>query len=131
MQPLDLLVVGPTGNTHIAGSFERATKELGFVAHVEDTSAAYQGQRAARALLWRLGRRPYRLEGFSAHIRTLAESRSVRNLVIVGQAPVTSRTLADLRALGVRCMIWSTDDPWNPAHSAAWHLKSLRHYHAI
>ena len=132
MPPLDLLVVGPKGNTHIASSFERATKELGLAAHVEDTTAAYRGPGAPKALLWRLcGRRPYRLRGFSAYVLSFAEGRAVRNLVTIGQAPMTARTLDELRARGVRCVNWSTDDPWNPAHKGAWHLRSLRHYDAV
>jgi spore maturation protein CgeB len=39
--------------------------------------------------------------------------------------------IAALCAQGVRCVNYSTDDPWNPAHRAAWHLDALVNYDTI
>jgi spore maturation protein CgeB len=33
--------------------------------------------------------------------------------------------------LRIRCIAYSTDDPWNPAHRAAWHLRALPLYDAV
>jgi len=36
-----------------------------------------------------------------------------------------------LRAMGIVCVNYSTDDPWNPALRASWHLRVLPQYDAI
>ena len=126
---IDLLIVGPTGGTHIAGSFARAAAELGLNARVEDTAAAYDGPRLAKPVMWRLGgRKPYRLKEFSSGIRRIVEDGKARRLVSIGQSPLTAELLEAARGRGVSCLAFSTDDPWNPAHRADWYLRSLVHY---
>lgn len=129
---IDLLIVGPTGGTHIAGSLVRAAAELGLNAHVEDTAPAYNGQPFARALMWRLGgRKPYRLNEFSSRVRGILERGGVRRLLCIGQSPLTAEVLQAARTRGVTCLAFSTDDPWNPAQRASWYLRSLVHYDRI
>jgi spore maturation protein CgeB len=132
MPQLDALILGPKGNTHIAGSLEWAAAALGLRCRVEDTIPAYDGPSAARGLVWHLGgRRPYRLEAFSSRIEAMLEESPARQLITVGQAPMVARAIASLTAKGVRCVNYSTDDPWNPAHQATWHLDGLVRYNTI
>jgi spore maturation protein CgeB len=52
-------------------------------------------------------------------------------LVATGHAPLTTQALKRLRATGVRTINYSTDDPWNPAHRAQWHLDALPEYDTV
>ncbi len=132
MPALDLMIVGVTGNTHIATSLERAAAALGKRHRVFDTAPAYEGPALRRRLVWRLGgRRPYDLDGFSQAIARAVEDEPPRVLLTLGHAPVTERALERARARGAFCINWSTDDPWNPVHRAAWHLRSLRGYDRV
>ncbi|KAB2850829.1 MAG: glycosyltransferase [Hyphomicrobiaceae bacterium] len=128
----DLLIIGPTGGTHIAGSFARAAGELGLSHELHDTSPAYQGPRLARSLVWRLGgKKPYRLNDFSLGVGQLIASRRFRRLLAVGQAPIKADVLAWARAKGIECLVFATDDPFNPAHRADWFLDSLPQYDRV
>lgn len=126
---IDLLIVGPAGGTHIAGSFARAAGELGLRFHMQDTSPAYDGPGMVRSLVWRWGgRKPFRLKQFSDRIGRVAAEEPARRIVSIGQSPLTADTLAAARARGTACLLYSTDDPWNPAHRAGWYMRSLVHY---
>jgi hypothetical protein len=52
-------------------------------------------------------------------------------LIATGSAPLTGAALHTLRAMGIVCVNYSTDDPWNPALRASWHLRVLPQYDAI
>src|SRR5262249_47024779 len=52
-------------------------------------------------------------------------------LIVTGAAPLTGAALRALRAERIVCINYSTDDPWNPALRASWHLRALREYDAI
>ena len=52
-------------------------------------------------------------------------------LIATGAAPLTCSTLRTLRAMGIVCVNYSTDHPWNPALRASWHLRVLSQYDAI
>jgi spore maturation protein CgeB len=128
----DLVVVGPAGNTHISGSLAHAGGALGLSCVVVDTARAYAGPRLLRALMWRWGgRRPYRLRTFSDCLRGELAANPPRWLVALGNAPITAEAVRALQDLGVQCVTYSTDDPWNPAHCAAWHLEALPLYDTV
>jgi spore maturation protein CgeB len=44
---------------------------------------------------------------------------------------MTAAALHSLRKVGVNCITYSTDDPWNPVHRAPWHLAALPLYDTI
>ena len=46
-------------------------------------------------------------------------------LIATGMAPLTGAALRTLRAMGIVCVNYSTDDPWNPVLRAFWHLRVL------
>ena len=52
-------------------------------------------------------------------------------MVTTGMAPLTYRTLAQCRDSGVRCVNFSTDDPFNPKMLAPWFLRALRAYDTV
>jgi spore maturation protein CgeB len=57
--------------------------------------------------------------------------RRPRTLIAAGHAPIRGNEIVKLRAAGVRCINYSTDDPWNPTHRAGWHLDALREYDIV
>jgi spore maturation protein CgeB len=128
----DIAIVGPTGNTHISGSLAHAARDSGLICSVHDTTPAYSGPRVLRALMWGAGgRRPYRLAEFSFDLQEALVAAPPRQLLAMGQAPLTARSLAALQRAGIRCVNFSTDDPWNPAHRARWHLEALPLYDTV
>src|SRR5262245_31654672 len=128
----DLIIVGPVGYTHIAGSLAHAGSALGLPCELVDTAFAYAGPRLPRSLLWYwAGRRPYRLRAFADRLRRDLAARPPRLLIAVGHAPITADALCTLRDLGVCCVTYVTDDPWNPAHRATWHLDALPIYDVV
>jgi spore maturation protein CgeB len=52
-------------------------------------------------------------------------------LIATGAAPLTQQALRKLRSLGTFCINYSTDDPWNPAQLASWHLRALPAYDIV
>lgn len=132
MSRLDLLLVGPTGNTHVASSLLRAANDLGIAAEAVETSPAYAGPAVVRKLAWHMaGRRPARLENFSRHVLDTALRKKPSTLITLGQAPVRGSALEQLRSRGMRCINFSTDDPFNPALRAPWHLSDLLAYDVV
>ena len=132
MHSLDVVFVGPCGNTHICGSLDRAARDLGLTSAVRDTSEAYAGPALFRKFFWHLGdRRPPRLRRFSADLLDRLAKNPPSVLVTLGPAPVRSAALQELRNRGVLCVNYSTDDPFNPAVRARWHLRDLPAYDII
>jgi spore maturation protein CgeB len=132
MPPPDVVIVGPVGDTHISGSLAHAAGSLGLSCVVIDTAPAYTGPRLPRVVLWHWGgKQPYQLHAFAERVCRQLAADPPRWLIAVGQTPITAAALHTLRALGTRCLIYSTDDPWNPAHRALWHLEALPHYDTI
>jgi hypothetical protein len=130
--PRDLVIVGPVGNTHIAGSLAHAGNAIGLSCELIDTAPAYAGPKLPRSMLWHLGgRRPYRLRAFSDRLRRELTVELPRYLIAVGSAPITADALRALRGMGVCCITYATDDPWNPVHRASWHLEALPIYNAV
>lgn len=132
MQPLDIVIVGPTGYTHVSGSLHRAALAEGLVSMIIDTAPAYSGPTILRRLRWHAGgRKPFRLKSFSRQVFDLAAARRPRLLITLGQAPVVADDVSSLRALGVRCVNFSTDDPFSVAHLASWHITTLKQYDVV
>lgn len=125
-------IVGSFDNTHVGGSLARAASRLGWNTRRFEASEAMRGNTFLRRLVWRAARRPLRLDAFSAAV-TEACSNAERSdvLIATGGAPLKSSALRALRARGVFCINYSTDDPWNPSHRSRWHLSALRDYDVV
>ncbi|MGH9552908.1 MAG: CgeB family protein [Terriglobales bacterium] len=128
----DVAFVGPCGNTHICSSLDRAARDLGLKSSVRDTREAYAGTAFVRKFLWHFGdRRPPRLQRFSADLLERLAGNLPSVLVTLGPAPVSGAALHELRNRGVLCVNYSTDDPFNPAVMARWHLRDLPAYDIV
>jgi spore maturation protein CgeB len=126
-----LAIVGGFDGTHVGGSLWRAATHLGIDTVIFDVSDA-GGNRILRATLWRVGDR--RLPGmhrFSQSVVAGCRQSEPELLIATGMAPLTGAALRTLRAMGIVCVNYSTDDPWNPVLRAFWHLRVLPEYDAI
>jgi spore maturation protein CgeB len=127
-----LAIAGGFRGTHLGGSLWRAARQLGVDAVKFDVGDADRASRILRAALWHLaGRRPPRLDRFSTSVIAGCRRSQPRILIATGTAPLTGSALRRLRGVGVLCLNYSTDDPWNPALRASWHLRALPEYDAV
>jgi spore maturation protein CgeB len=127
-----LLVVGFTGGSHIGGSLVRAAPSLGLEAELCDAQNAWHHGSVSQKFLWRFcGRRPIALEKFSRAVVERCRIFQPEIMLTTGMAPVTEAALAESRKLGVRCINFSTDDPFNPQMHSPWFLRALRQYDSV
>jgi spore maturation protein CgeB len=127
-----LAIVGSFDGMHVGGSLWRAATDLGTDTAKFDVSDAGRGNRILRAALWRFGdRRPPRMHRFSKSVVAGCKQLEPEVLIATGRAPLTGSALRALRAMGIVCVNYSTDDPWNPVLRASWHLRVLPEYDAV
>jgi spore maturation protein CgeB len=127
-----LAIVGNAGGTNIGESFKRAAIASGREVIFFSSSEAMRGFRALRSLSWRFaGRRPLRLNRLSADVVAACREARPDVLIATGTAPLTAAALGALRGMGIICVNYSTDDPWNPALRTGWHLRALPEYDLV
>jgi hypothetical protein len=127
-----LAIVGGFDGTHIGSSLWRAATHLGIDTAKFDVGDAGGGNRLLRAALWRFGdRRPPRMQQFSKSVVAGCRQSEREILITTGAAPLTRSALRTLRSMGIVCVNYSTDDPWNPVLRASWHLRLLPEYDVI
>ena len=127
-----LMLVGNPDVTHIGSHFRSAAHAAGLQVAFCDTRAAFAGPAPLRTLNWRLrGHRPVRLRQFSDEV--VMRCRAIRPtwLLTTGLAPLDARALSAIGELGIPRLNYLTDDPWNPAHRAAWFLEALPAYDRV
>ena len=129
---LRILIVGASGSSHLGSSLLRAAHRLGNEAKLCDTKSAWRHGTLRQKLFWHFaGRRPIALGRFSqAILETCAQFRP-DVIVTTGSAPISARTLRSCRQKGVKCVNFSTDDPFNPRQRAPWLLRALREYDVV
>jgi spore maturation protein CgeB len=127
-----LALLGTMGGTHIGGSFARGAQKLGIKLILFDAEQAAAGPRLLRSLSWHLGdRRPLHLDRFSNELVENCARAKPEILIATGMAPLTESALRALRQLGIVCVNYSTDDPWNSAMRSNWHLRALPSYDLV
>jgi spore maturation protein CgeB len=127
-----LALLGTLGGTHIGGSFARGASKLGIESIWFDADKASAGSRLLRSLSWHLAdRRPLHLNQFSNELVKACARAKPQILIATGMAPLTESALHALRQLGIVCVNYSTDDPWNPAMWSRWHLRALPSYDLV
>lgn len=126
-----LLIVGNPEEYHVGAHFRDAANELGTAVVMCDTRAAFEAPALWRKILWRVDRRPPRLNAFGAQVlHTSAEFRPT-HLLATGIAPLRASALAELRARGICALNFLTDDPWNAQQRGQWFLRALPNYDAV
>ena len=88
--------------------------------------------RHINALSWRLRDRRAPFPGRLAQALTkMLASDKPCAMVSVGLAAVERPIIEAWRAVGVPCLHYSTDDPWNPSLRARWHFDALQAYDIV
>jgi spore maturation protein CgeB len=127
-----LMIVGQEGATNIGDSLRRAAAGLGWGVAFCDASEAYAHGAFLQRFLWHFaGRRPLRMARFNRSVEAAVKHARPLALISTGLTPLTATTLLKLKTLGIRCLHYSTDDPWNPGQRAQWFLQSLPIYDHI
>lgn len=132
MSVTTIFIVGNGGGTNVAASFERSARQLGLEATLFDTKLAKSASRLINSLHWRLrDKRFANMVDFSNLLLTSIQQIKPRYLLTTGLSPVTADVLHAARQMGVLCLHYSTDDPWNPGQQASWFMRSLPVYDLI
>jgi hypothetical protein len=127
-----LAIVGGFDGTHIGGSLWRAARHLGIDTAKFDVNQARRGNRLVRAALWRLSDgRPTGMPRFSESVVSNCRRAQPQALIATGAAPLTGAALRALKAMGIVCVNYSTDDPWNRVLRASWYVRVLPEYDVI
>lgn len=127
-----ILVVGLTGGSHIGGSLVRAAEKLGIAGELCDAATAWRLGSVKQRFLWHFcGRRPPALASFSHAVVERCRVVRPETTVTTGMAPLSESAIIECRRLGVRCVNFSTDDPFNPLMHAPWFLRALRVYNTV
>jgi spore maturation protein CgeB len=130
--PIRLALLGRWGGTHIGGSFTRGAAKLGIDLIWFDADNASAGPWPLRSLSWHLAdRRPLHLHRFEREVVAACVDAKPEILIATGIAPLTESALHALRQMGIVCVNYSTDDPWNPGMRSRWHLRALPLYDLI
>lgn len=127
-----LAIVGNSGGTNVSESLRRAALALKYDVFFFDRYRAWRGSRILRSLSWRLNdKKPPRLKDFVDNVLTGCARARPETLIATGIAPLTAVALQELRRLGIICINYSTDDPWNPTQTANWFLRALPIYDLV
>jgi spore maturation protein CgeB len=110
----------------------RAAHRLGIEAKLCDTESAWRHGTLRQKLFWHFrGRRPLALQHFSRTILETCDLFQPEIIVTTGAAPVSAPALQSCREKGIKCINFSTDDPFNPRQRAPWFLQALREYDVV
>jgi hypothetical protein len=127
-----LLLVGFPAIIHLGSHLLRSAEELGLHARLFDVSQAFAGPDWWRRVNWWLrGRRPPRLKAFGQELVAVCREFRPTWVLATGLAPVTADALLQIRELGITCINYLTDDPWNPVFRSSWFLKALPQYDRV
>ncbi|HEY7473375.1 MAG TPA: glycosyltransferase [Vicinamibacterales bacterium] len=130
--PSRLLIVGNPDPVHVGSHFHQAATALGLDVRLCDSREAYAAPAWRQKTDWWVrGHRPSRLAPFSARVLQVVRTFSPDVLITTGLAPVDARTLRTIGDLGTTRLNFLTDDPWNPAHRAAWFFDALNAYDRV
>lgn len=127
-----LLLLGNPDPIHIGAHFSRSAEARGLTTVMCDVTEAYEGTSWQNRVNWWLrGRRPTRLESFSAKVVEACQDLRPKWLLATGIAPLEEAALKEIGRLQVQRLNYLTDDPWNPAHRAPWFLRALSQYDCV
>jgi spore maturation protein CgeB len=127
-----LLLVGNPDAVHIGAHLHEAAQTLDIPVRICDSRQAFDAPRWLVRLHWNLlGRRPAQLRTFSESVVQACRDFRPTRLLATGLAPIDQKALIAIHDLGIARLNFLTDDPWNPAHRAAWFSDALPHYDRV
>jgi spore maturation protein CgeB len=128
-----LLVVGGEHPTAVGQSLLHASLEHSFVdTRYYSSDRAISKVRIWQSILWRLAnKRPGRLNRFNQELRSVAAEHKPNLIISAGNLPMTNETLRSLVVAGAKTYLYSTDDPWNPAHYTSRFQRAIPEYDRV
>jgi spore maturation protein CgeB len=127
-----LLIIGHSSETDVGSHLRFAAEGLGIQTAFCNSASAYEGPLLLRKFNWHVRNRwPTRLEQFNKFVLALCRAEQPDIVLATGIAPLRAQTLREIGRRGIIRMNYLTDDPWNPAHRAAWFLETLPRYDFI
>lgn len=109
-----------------------AARSLDLAFEIADTREAWRGPALLQRVSFHLGgHRPLALERFSRRVVQQCRATRPTALLTTGVAPLHARAVRAIRALGIRCINYLTDDPWNRANGASFFWSALRAYDCV
>lgn len=124
-----VLIIGLGAAVHVGAHLLSAAQSLGVEADLLDVTSAYEAPRWLAQINWRLrGHRPTHLDAFSDQVLRRCAEYQPQVVIVTGIIPPSAAALAALRAQGIRCVNYLTDDPWNRQHHTPWFFAALPHY---
>jgi spore maturation protein CgeB len=127
-----LLIIGYQEPTQIGSHFYNAAQTLNIDVQLLDTSPAFQANWLHRQIHWRLlGHRPPKLHLFSQQIVDTCITYRPDYILVTGNMPLHVDALRRIRQLGIICLNFLTDDPWNQSQGSTWFRQSLPTYDKV
>lgn len=127
-----VLIVGNPETVHVGHHLLWAAQQTGLDASLMDIRNAAEAPVILRQINWRFrGHRPTRLDRFSDELLVRCQRELPDCVIVTGISPPTARTVREITRLGIHCVNYLTDDPWNPAHRARWFFDALPHYTCV
>lgn len=127
-----LLIVGNPDPVHIGKHLLDAAKALSIPTALIDTRQSFSSSRLLNRVFWHLlDHRPPRQIPFNRQVVSEAGNFRPTHVLTTGLTPLTARTVQHLVSTGVRCLNYSTDDPWNSVHHCGWHQRALSQFSAV
>jgi hypothetical protein len=127
-----LVIVGYPEVNHIGSRLLLAAEQLGLDVRLCDANQAAGSSRFLQRINWRLrGHRPTHLTSFGNEVVETCREFAPDTLLVTGITPPNAEALQIIRQMGIRCINYLTDDPWNRVHWAPWFFKALPLYSVV
>lgn len=127
-----LLIVGSPQNYHLGFMLLAGAKSIGLEVQLSDPTVAYQSSFLLKQFNWRLrSHRPTYLNRYSFELLKECEIYQPDVVLVTGIRPPNSSVVKAIKANGVVCLNYLTDDPWNKNHNTHWFFEALPHYTCI
>lgn len=124
-----ILVVGQLSNEHLGFHFKTALSELGLPGQFLDYRSCKSSFEILNKIWWRLFDKSYvHQESFQKRLQSEQEIASAKTVFVLGNSPVTQKTLLWFKSNQVKTINFLADDPWNTKISPNWFLNSLPLY---
>ena len=117
---------------HVGQHLIEAATKLRIPYRIMSPAVAFDSAWLVSRINWHMrGHRPANLKEFGARAVDLCDGFNATHLIATGIAPLPRSAVQTIRASGVRCVNWLTDDPWSRVHKAPWFIETLAEYDVV
>lgn len=117
---------------HVAAQLMSGAEALGVAARLLNTRQAWDVSALRRRIHFHvLGKRPPMLGPFGDSVLRACDDFRPHIVLTTGISPVSAQVLQQVRARGIVCANYLTDDPWNRKTGARFFWAALREYDVV